>query len=664
MKLLQEGLAHHRAGRLEQASGAYRAVLKDEPKEPNANRFLGAILMQKKEFERARKHLLAAIAAAPLDPENHYILGRLYFEEKCAGDATKQFRECVRLNPGHVAAHIMIAVGLLNEGDYRAALEWLDRALAIDRRSLDALINKAEALIQLNRIDDAWKVVAAGVALDASSPGILMKRFGLHADRGANDRAFRDLQRVLQLTPGDRAVWKAVPRAAIAVCDWTYVEELVRFTEAPIEGELFPARQAEAESLYRISWKGEAATIRNYAMLAAGQTEAQQLAAPASAKRIGDRLRVGYLSSDLRDHAVGRLAKGFLAAHDDTAYDFINFSVLADDPSDTCRQAIQAAFHENYFLDKVTDRDLAETIHAKHIDILVELNGWTQHSRLRSLSFRPAPVQISYLGYPGTTGAAYVDYIIGDMSVTPPGCEGEFTERPIRLPHSYLPFDRNTQPEIAQITRSDCGLPENATVFCAFNAAYKLTDDLADSWARILSRVSDSVLWLRYESGLQVDNLRREFAARGIAPDRLVFAQHEASFGRHLGRHRLATLFLDTFYYNAHTTGLDALFAGLPVVTKTGPTFAGRVGTSFLRTLGLTDLITSTTAEYENLAVALAEDPTRLTALKQRLTEANATSPLFDPVQTARNLEAAYVMAWERQSRGLPPESFDVPPIA
>lgn len=355
---------------------------------------------------------------------------------------------------------------------------------------------------------------------------------------------------------------------------------------------------------------------------------------------------------------------GVIAAHDRSALDIVDLSILPDDPADAMRQTIQSQMSEVVFLDGKSGPDIAKAIHAAGIDVVVDLNGWTLHNRLLDLRHRPAPVQMTYLGYPGTTGASYIDYIIGDPSVTPPGSEDEFSEQVIRLPHCYLPFDRLRQPEPDVPSRAECGLPDDAIVFCGYNAAYKLTDDLADSWARILNRVPGSVLWLRWDSELQVDNLHREFAARGIAPERVIFAQREASFARHIGRQSHAALFLDSFYYNAHTTGLDALWAGVPLITKTGPSFAGRVGTSFLRTLGLTELITTSAEEYENLAVSLALDPARLAGIKQRVAAARATSPLFDATQMARHLEAAYVTAWRRHCDGLPPAAFDVAPIA
>jgi predicted O-linked N-acetylglucosamine transferase (SPINDLY family) len=678
---LQIGLQHHRAGRLDEARRAYLAVLKLEPKEPDANRLLGAIHLQQKDYAAAAPRLHTALASAPRNPDNHYFLGRLFLELGRHREALAPLRECLRLAPREVNALITLAVVQCALHDLHAALRTLDTALAIAPRSLDALINRIDVLMRLDRFDEAWNTINTAITVDPSSPPLIVKRAYFYLRSRDFERALRDVSMALQVAPDRIDAQGLHALLNVETNGWEAGAAIDRYvsihgrTPAPLQ--LFP-------DLTFIAWKTEGRDVLARMRAQAPQAEAP-LAAPATIAERDRRLRIGYLSSDLRSHAVGQLIGGTLAAHDRDAFDIVDFSVLADDPDDRPRQFIQSRCSEVHFLHNLEGRAVAEAIHAARVDVLVELNGWTAHTRLSELRFRPAPIQINYLGYPGTSGASYMDYIIGDASVTPPQCEAEFSEKVIRLPVCYMPFDSLVQPEPEQPPRAECGLPDDAVVFCGFNSSYKLTDDLAACWTRILTRVPGSVLWLLApNSDLPERNIRAYFAARGIAPERIVFAPRtkpltrgpdggpstersttEAkTFAFHLGRHKQATVFLDAFYYNAHTTGLDALWAGLPIVTRTGLSFAGRVTTSFLRALDMPELITSSSEDYENLAVDLAQAPARVAALKQRLAATHRTSPLFDATQTARHLEMAYRLAWQRHCDGLPPAAFDVPRIA
>jgi predicted O-linked N-acetylglucosamine transferase (SPINDLY family) len=296
------------------------------------------------------------------------------------------------------------------------------------------------------------------------------------------------------------------------------------------------------------------------------------------------------------------------------------------------------------------------------VDIAVDLNGFTQGSRINILARRPAPIQVSYLGYPGTMGASYIDYLIADRVVVPDDRHHAFSEKVVRLPDSYQVNDVNRR--IAAITpsRSDAGLPQGGFVFCCFNSNFKITPDIFDVWMRLLREVEGSVLWLLEGNSSAPDNLRREAGLRGVAAERLIFAPHIKT-EEHLARHRLADLFLDTLYYNAHTTASDALWAGLPVVTCVGATFAGRVAGSLLTAIGLPELITHSPDEYEALALKLARAPALLAALRQKLACHRETYPLFNTERFTRHIEAAYAEMWERCQRGEPPQSFAVVPI-
>jgi protein O-GlcNAc transferase len=302
----------------------------------------------------------------------------------------------------------------------------------------------------------------------------------------------------------------------------------------------------------------------------------------------------------------------------------------------------------------------AQRIAADGIHILVDLMGHTGYNRLPALALRPAPIQVTYLGHAGTTGADFIDYLIGDPVVTPPDLAAAFREQLLRLPHCYLATDDQQAIADSAGTRPDHGLPEVGLVFCAFNKSYKIEPRVLGAWMRILSEVPGSVLWLSQAGPLVEENLRREAEARGVEGGRLVFSRWVRGKAEHLARHRLADLFLDTLIYNGHTTAYDALWAGLPVLTCPGDTFASRVGASLLHAVGLPELIAPDLEEYERRAVELARQPEKLRQLGEKLAAQRPTAPLFDTPRFVRNLERAYLNMWDNYAAGRSPQAMDV----
>jgi predicted O-linked N-acetylglucosamine transferase (SPINDLY family) len=316
----------------------------------------------------------------------------------------------------------------------------------------------------------------------------------------------------------------------------------------------------------------------------------------------------------------------------------------------------------DYFTDAapLSDREIALHVREKEIDILIDLMGITHKSRTGILAFRPAPVQVNYLGYPGTMGASYMNYIIADRTLIPESQRQYYAEKIVYLPNSYQVNDDRRLISDKAFTRKEFGLPDKGIVFCCFNNNYKILPHVFDCWMRILAQVDGSVLWLLADNTAAANNLRKEAVARGVDPQRLVFAPR-APMTEHLARHRLADLFLDTLPYNAHTTASDALWAGLPLLTRIGDTFAGRVAASLLSAIGLTELITSTQQDYADRAIELATHPDRLAAIRQKLSQSRLATPLFNTKQFTRHIERAYEAMYERYTAGLPIENIDVP---
>ena len=329
------------------------------------------------------------------------------------------------------------------------------------------------------------------------------------------------------------------------------------------------------------------------------------------------------------------------------------------DPGDEMNQRVSAAMDRFVDVRTKADREVAELSRSLEVDIAVDLKGFTKESRVGIFAERAAPIQVNYLGYPGTMGVDYIDYLIADPTVIPESAQRYYSEKIVYLPDSYQPNDSRRSISSKKVARTEEGLPEDRFVYCCFNGAYKISPAVFDVWMRILRRVEGSVLWL-LEDNLQArDNLRKEAQRRGIAAERLIFARW-TPLAEHLARHPLADLVLDTFPYNAHTTASDALWAGLPVLTRMGETFASRVGASLLKAVNLPELITATEAEYEELAVDLARDGERLQALRRKLEQNRLTAPLFDTVAYARHLESAYSAMFERYEAGLPPEHIHI----
>jgi predicted O-linked N-acetylglucosamine transferase (SPINDLY family) len=370
------------------------------------------------------------------------------------------------------------------------------------------------------------------------------------------------------------------------------------------------------------------------------------------------KIRIGYLAGELREHATSILMTGVFECHDRERFEVYAFDNGWDDGGELRRRQ-NAAFHKIINISKVGDLEAARIIAENEIDILIDLNGFFGAGRQEVFAFKVSPVQVSYLGCPGTMGTDYFDYLIADGVVIPEGSDSYYDEKIVRLPHTYQANDFKRKVSERVFTRAEMGLPEQGFVFCCFNNNYKITPETFSQWMRILQKVEGSVLWLFETSQASVLNLRREAEKRGVHPDRLIFAQPLPS-PEHLARHRLADLFLDTLPYNAHTTASDALWMGLPLVTQVGTTFPGRVAASLLTALGVPELITQTPEAYEALAIELALAPAKLKAVREKIISQRATAPLFNTKLFTRHFEQALQAMYERHQSGLPPAAITI----
>ncbi|HEY2035373.1 MAG TPA: tetratricopeptide repeat protein [Steroidobacteraceae bacterium] len=506
----------------------------------------------------------------------------------------------------------------MDSGDAAGAAESLQTAVALKSTLLDASLLLATALLLLKRLPDALAVV----------------------------------DRILQDAPRQADALAAALNCSLKMCDWSRLESILACIRALDTG----TARTQPFLLLAVSDDPEEqlrAACRRAETAAAAVTV---LARPSSKSH--ERIRVAYVSGDFHAHATSLLIAELLELHDRSAFEIFGVSFGPDDES-PLRRRVLGAFDECLEARDKSDAEVAGWLAAREIDIAVDLKGYTAFSRPGIFAHRPAPVQVSYLGYPGTLGAPFIDYLVADPFLIPQAEQRLYTEKIAYLPESYQVNDRRRSVAQDAPTRVEAGLPEEGFVFCCFNVSWKITSPVFDVWMRLLAGVPGSVLWLLEDNAWAAQNLRREAVARGIVPERLVFCAR-ADNESHLARHRLADLFLDTFPCNAHTTATDALWMGLPVVTCAGRTFASRVAGSLLRAVRLPELISASLEDYEALALALVRQPQRLIWLRERLTRDREALPLFDTSTFCRHLEGAYRHMWRLRQEGRGRESFIV----
>ncbi|MFT3813368.1 MAG: tetratricopeptide repeat protein [Acidovorax sp.] len=566
-------------------------------------------------------------------------------------EALQSYRQAVQCEPGAAHAHFNLGYLYLCMNRCADAVACMNQVLALEPQNAEALVQRGQAYLALKQDEQAFASfnqalrIKPQLAEARCQVGILLKKHKRY------EEALQQLQAAWAVNPQLPGLLSEMMIVMTSMCAWDSIDDGM-------------ARIAQDVARHQSGAKA-------HNVLALHDDPALQLQAarngiPASQPALGPcvprsgtgKIRVGYYSADFHYHATTFLMAQLFELHDRECFEWFAFS-FGPDQQDDMRARVRNAF--DHFLDvrERSSREIAELSRSMGIDIAVDLKGFTEDARFDIFAYRCAPVQVSWLGYPGTTGADYMDYVIADKVVLPTQLQQHFSEKAVYTPHSYQCNDSHRRIADRAFTRAELGLPEAGFVFCCFNNNLKILPPTFDGWMRILHAVPGSVLWLFQDNPFVVPNLRREAQARGIAPERLVFAPR-MELADHLARHRHADLFLDTLPCNAHTTASDALWAGLPVLTCAGAAFAGRVAASLLHAVGLPELVTENQADYEALAIALATDSTRVQALRDKLQAQIPTAPLFDTQRFARDIEAAYTAIHARSLQGLPPEVIHV----
>jgi predicted O-linked N-acetylglucosamine transferase (SPINDLY family) len=703
--LLNVSIQQIQSGRLEDADRTLRQIIKIQPKNADALCFLSVVMAKKLDYKSALKLINTSIDAAPRNPIAFNNQGNILKELSRYADALASYEKAISLAPNYEEAHNNKGNVLQDLGRYQEAVICYDTAISLAPSYAEAQFNKGNALQKLGLLGASLSCYDLAISIKQDyAEAWAYKGLALNKSKNFQEASFC-YNSAVKINPRSAEIWnligllfcdnqlhqdsleyfdKAIDIDVSFAPAWSNkglaLLELKRYEEALLcfekaisiskEGDFALGNLIHTKS-YIGSWDKMDEYIFELATMVNNQKKASTpfaflsaIDSPHGALDVAKRwvnqyhplknyfppfkinkhkkIKVGYFSPDFKNHPVSYLTAELIELHNRDFFEIYAFSLRKAPDDDDMRERLTNAF--DHFLD-VQDKsniEIAELARDLEIDIAVDLAGHTQNGPIEIFSYRVAPIQVNYLGYPGTSGAQYMDYIIADRVVAPETSKQFFTEKIAYLPNSYMVDDSRRQPSSKVFTRVEMGLPENGFVFCCFNNSYKFNKKTLESWARIMMSIPGSVIWISEGNNLFQKNILIEFKKYGIDSPRIIFAKRVDSMADHLARLSLADLFLDTLPFNAHTTAIDALKSGLLLLACTGEAFAGRVSTSLLNAMGLPELIVKTTEEYERVATELATQPDKLIELKLKLQKNKITSPLFDTQTFVGNLESAY----------------------
>lgn len=722
---MREALTLHQQGRIADAEYRYIDILSQFPAHPGALQYLGVIESQKGNHAKALELLDRSIASNPRSAAVHYNRANILRDANRLEDALRGYDNALAVDAKHVGSLVNRAAVLRRLERHADALASYDRAIAVRPAEANAHHGRGITLSELGRHDEAVGAFDRAVAIAPGKPELLISRGHALRSAGRHADAARDFLQVIAGNENNADAYAGLASALMELRHFAHavesyeraltiepgwielnygrssaLVELDRYDEA-VAGfsKLLAARPDYAYAAGMLvharnvscDWSDPGAAADLIANVRAGKKAASPFAlleisdSPEDMQRCArivmrdkfepahpalwngeihrhERIRLAYVSADLRGHPVGNLIAPVVELHDRVQFEITGIAYTGDDGSET-RQRLKRSFDRFVEVHDRSDFDIARIMQEMETDIAVDLSGLTANCRPGILCFRPAPVQVNYLGYAGTMGSSRYDYIVADETVIPQQHADFYDEKIARLPRPFLPFDAAPAlPSAMMKSRSDAGLPEGAFVFASFNNSIKFNPPIFDIWMRLLQRIDGSVLWLAAANPAAVRNLGSEAERRGIAAERLKFAPRLPDLNDHLARLSFADLFLDTLPYNAHSTAADALKSGLPVLTCRGRSFAGRVAASLLESAGLSELVTTSLEEYESRALWLAQNAGELASIRAKLGAWRATRGGQSLRETVRNLEAAYREMWTLVQQARPPENITVRP--
>ena len=646
------GAANAALNRLELAIENYSKALEILPDSPEIHNNIGIALKKTGDLPEAIDHFQKAIKIKPDYAVAHNNLGIALQNRGDLESAITSYNRAIELNPNFSSAFNNLGAALQHH-DRNAAIQCFNRALQLNPNNYDALNNLGSLMKDTGNIDAAVQILNHAIQIQPAFPNAYHNLGLALQDQGDIISAINCFRRACDIDSGLDNSRSQMLHQLSQICDWDAIAEQARFIPelglqpsdvtpfSMLTTEDHPARHRIRSECY-VKYKFPQSPLPDFSP-------------PLSKPK---RLRIGYFSADFHNHATMYLMAKLFALHDRESFEIFAYS-FGPDRQDEMRHRIVDTVDTFRDVRQLNDIDIAKLAREDQLDIAVDLKGHTRDARTGIFAYRAAPIQISFLGYPGTMGAPFIDYLIADQIIIPEDKQKHYSEAIIYFPQSYQINDNTREISNRVMNRQEFGLPENGFVFCSFNNNYKITPTEFDIWMRLLHKVPGSVLWLLQSNQWAMDNLRREADKRGIDTNRIVFAQR-LPLEEHLSRHRLADLFLDTFIVNAHTTASDALWAGLPLITTPGDGFVARVAASLLNAVGLPELITGSQEEYEQLALDLATNPQKLTSIKTKLETNLPTSSLFDTELFAIHMADAYQQAYQRYFDGKSPATISI----
>jgi len=614
--LLNASLEFLRNSNLESAELYLKQALRLEPNNPHVLRLLGVICAQRKQYLEALQYFNKSLKSFPKSALVWSNLGNVYLEMKEYGKALEAYDKSIKIDPKYEEAWSNKGNALYELKRFDEAIAHHDKALNLNPNYFQAWSNKGNVLIELKQFDEAIA----------------------HFDKA------------LSLNPCINWVYGDMLHAKMKIADWSNLDDHYVNIAKKV---LLHERVAIPFSLLPIN--DDAGLHQQAAQIFAQEKYPENPSlGPILKLAKKEKIRIAYFSPDFRSHPVSFLTSELFEIHDRNRFEVVAFSLQKAPIGDETHERLKKGFDQFIEVDTMSDQEIAQLARELQIDIAIDLAGPTQYARTKIFSYRAAPIQVNWLGYPGTIGANFIDYIVADQTIIPQSHEEFYSEKVVRLPNTYMVDDSKRLASSKAFTKQECGLPENAFIFCCFNNDYKFNPRVLDSWSRILLSVENSILWISENNAYFRSNIAAEFERRGIRSDRIIFAKRMEMMSDHLARYSLADLFLDTHPYSAHTTALDSLKTGIPILTYIGQSFASRVVASLLNAIDMPELIASNQTEYEALAIELATNPTKLAAIKQKLIKNRLSSPLFDTPLFTRNLETAYIRMYEKYQAELP----------
>lgn len=627
-------------------------VVREIPDHALAHACRAAVLCRMERWNEALLSIDRALQLKPDDAQAYFTRGNVLFGLRQTEQALRSFEKAIALRGDFAEAFCncgMLQAFLLQ---WNAAIDCYSKALSINPYYAEAFVHRGRAYEQLGKNDAAQSDYARAIVLDSECSPAYIEQGNFYRKNKQLESAIRAYEIAHRFDPWCPFLKGKLLHAKMLCCDWSGLPALQLAIDAGVQ----TGEKVVDPFAYQAVASSEALLGACARIFSRHWFPPQHGDLPRSRPKA--KIHIGYLCGEFREQATSFLMARVYELHDKTRFRMLAFDNGYDDGS-ALRRRIAGAFDEMVDISALNDASALAEIRKREIDILINLNGYFGLARPNLFAMRPSPVQVNYLGFPGTIGAPYMDYLLADETVIPVHSQPHYAEKIVYLPHSYQANDSRRAIADRRYTRSDFGLPETAFVFCCFNNNYKITPDTFAAWMRILRQVAGSVLWLFEGNPDAARNLRLAAARSGVDGERLVFAQ-DLPLPEHLARHALADLFLDTQPYNAHTTASDCLWAGLPLLTRAGDSFPGRVASSLLKALDLPELISDSQPHYEDTAIRLAQRPGELLSLRRKLAANRKTSPLFNSALITRHLERAYSVMHERHLAGLPPQAFSV----